>query len=499
MSFIDKAIMTISPEWALKREAARAKITALNAAVDSIRSYDAASRGRRTEGWRTGPGSHNAEVWGALNLIRDRSRDLARNNPWAVKAVSVIVNNTVGMGIQATPVGASARAAKKYKEMWKAWAGKTDCDIEGRKTAYGIMRLGVKTMCESGEVLIIRRRRATPDRIPYQIQVLEPDFLDHTKNLPPDADGVFTFMGVEMDNNGKRLNYWIYDRHPGDVFRTGAISRRIPADDVIHLFEELRPGQVRGVPAGVSAMIRLKDLDDYEAAQLVRQKLAACFSVFVVDVNGTVGKRNAHPPIDKLEPGMIEILDSGYDVRFATPPGAEGYGDYVKHVIRAIAAGFEVTYESIAGDLSDVNFSSGRMGWLEQHRRFSMLQQHTLIPVMCDRMWNWFLEGAAIISPTVRYTEVRWTPPRREMIDPVNEVKGLSEEVRNGFASWEDVARRLGQDPDILMEQLVENNKLFEANGLMLACDPRYDTNRTNGPAAGSDPANPDASQEVPQ
>lgn len=76
--------------------------------------------------------------------------------------------------------------------------------------------------------------------------------------------------------------------------------------------------------------------------------------------------------------------------------------------------------------------------------------------------------------------EVSWTAPRREMIDPSKEVKALSELVRNGFSSWHSAVKSLGENPDEVMDQLAEDSKKFDKLGLKPACDPRYDSNRTD-------------------
>ena len=93
----------------------------------------------------------------------------------------------------------------------------------------------------------------------------------------------FARLGVQFDNEGKRIGYWIYRNNPNEI--TGSLysssSEFISVDDVIHPFELLRAGQVRGVPMGVSAFMKLSDFSDYEDAQLVRQKAAAAFTAFV--------------------------------------------------------------------------------------------------------------------------------------------------------------------------------------------------------------------------
>ena len=475
MSIFDKIIEAVSPEYAFKRERFRT-------ALEVIRQYDAASRGRRTKGWRAWDGGQNNEIAQALPALRARSRDLVKNNPFAKRAIQIISSNTVGSGIRPAPeIENKPAIERRLKEYWRQWSETTECDYEGQNTFYGLQEMCMRSIAEAGEVLI-RRRRTPKNEIPFQLQVLEPEFIDSSKNYQPLSGGFYIMYGVEFNAAGKRVAYHLYDRHPKEFFE--AQSNRVPAEDILHIYNVERPGQVRGVPFGVSAMLRLKDFDDYEAAQLVRQKIAACFSVFVQDtgadalVNGA-GKEDTER-LGKVEPGIIEYLPPGKSVQFATPPPAEGYGEYSTKILQAIAAGYGVTYEALTGDLSNVNFSSARMGWLEFQRLVERYQKNMLIPMMCDPVWNWFMEAAQLRGIVTRPYTARWTPPRREMIDPAKEVKGMSEAVRNGFQSWSETVRQLGHDPEDVMEELVSDLKSFDENGFMLACDPRYDTNRAN-------------------
>ena len=57
------------------------------------RSYEGARVGRRTEGWVVAGTSANAEIGTALARLRDRSRDLVRNNAYAAKATYAVVSN----------------------------------------------------------------------------------------------------------------------------------------------------------------------------------------------------------------------------------------------------------------------------------------------------------------------------------------------------------------------------------------------------------------------
>ena len=81
MTWLDKAIGAVAPGAGLRRARERQMIAVL------ARAYEGAKLGRRTGGWVAAGTGANAEIAPAIARLRDRSRDLVRNNPYAAKAV----------------------------------------------------------------------------------------------------------------------------------------------------------------------------------------------------------------------------------------------------------------------------------------------------------------------------------------------------------------------------------------------------------------------------
>ena len=225
-NFLDRAIGVMAPRAALKRMRARA-------AYDAVRGYDGAALGRHTDGWRAPSTSADWEIASAGPRLRDRHRDLVRNNPHAAKAVSAWVTSIVGDGIQPRTDN------KKVMDAFKEWCGQ--CDADGQLNFYGLQTLAAREMVEGGEVLIRRRPRRASDGLaaPVQVQILEADLLDGTKNGAV-ANGNEVIQGVEFDVIGRRQNYWLFAQHPGSS-SVSVLSKRfgsaaVPASDVIHLY-----------------------------------------------------------------------------------------------------------------------------------------------------------------------------------------------------------------------------------------------------------------------
>ncbi|WP_247599377.1 phage portal protein [Sphingomonas sp. PAMC26645] len=131
--------------------------------------------------------------------------------------------------------------------------------------------------------MLRRRWRRLSDRLPlpFQMQVLEPDYIDPSKHGPlaaaPGVNGGFLINGVQFTPIGTREGYWLYNGHPGSGRTTSLGSTFIPAVDIAHVFRADRPEMEHGATWLAPIVLRMKDFADFEDAQLTRQKLASAF------------------------------------------------------------------------------------------------------------------------------------------------------------------------------------------------------------------------------
>lgn len=488
LSWLDRAIGFFSPRALLRRK--KAKI--FNAYLE--RKYEGADGGRRTSGWKTASSSANREIAGGLVRLRDRSRDLVRNNPYAARGIQVISNNVVGRGIvtqiKVDDNRKTDRREKNLNGIWRAWAKTNAIDYEGVHNIFGLQRLVKRAIVESGEVLIrIRRTRRRRNVIgpdgqeyevpPIQLQVLESDMIAATHLQQKLSNGNTIIQGIEIDPTGKKVAYHLYQSHPGglDLLIDGKFKTvRVPASEILHPFRVDRPGQIRGVPWLAPVMLKLRDFDLYEDAQLKRQQVSAMFAAFIHDIEGiddATEEAEEAEISDKMEPGLMEVLPPGKDIKFADPPGADNYKEYTSVVLHSIAAGLGITFESLTGDLSDVNFSSARMGWLEMQRNIETWRSNIMVNQFLDPVFGWFLFGLGLIGVNTNGARGVFTPPKREMIDPTKEVPALKMAVRSGFKTHSEAIREAGSDPDSHFEEIQSDNQTIDDLGLTLDSDPR--------------------------
>jgi lambda family phage portal protein len=489
---LDAGLAWIAPRRAASRYAAKVAIANLR------RGYEAGGKTRITEGWRGSNASADAEIAVAGPVLRDRSRDLVRNNALAAQAVQVLVNNIVGPGIRPRAASGNKALNKRVDALWRSFAA--SCDYYGHTDFHGLLNLAVREMVEAGDILALKI--ATPGggkTVPLKIQLREIDHLD-TARVQDIAGGGYTDQGIEFDAGGRRTAFWMFPQHPGGTtraFRRRFESERIDATRVAHLFERQRV-QSRGVPWGAPAMLALRDLGDWQAAELVRKKTEACLVGIVLGDDETqasvapVVQDSQGNKVEQFEPGLIAYARGGKDIKFNQPASTAGVYEWNRVQMHIVASGFRVPYALMTGDLSQNNFSSSRVGLNEFRRMVEQLQWQTVIPMFCEPIWRWFIEAAQLagLLPLDAVIPAEWAPPRFEMVNPLQDVQADLLETRAGFASPQQMIAKRGYDPAAVIEEWAAHAEATDALGLIFDSDPRKVSKGGNTqPTETADPA----------
>ncbi len=481
-TFLDKAIGFFSPSAELNRIRERIRIEAY------FRAYDVSKTFPQSDWTSTSGNSANADTKAAIAPGRNKARSLAQNNPYSLKATNVVVNETVGFGIVPNITGTKKGQVKRVKELWNQWGNTPLCDFDGRNNFSGLQRLALKATVIDGESLALKR--ATEKAI--CLKIIEADFIATDKDLGK------VYQGIELDDQGKKKKYHIYKAHPGERDATTQ-TQEIDPFNLIHLFRQERPGQLRGVTWAHAVVEKLKDFDDMQYATLVARKVQACFagvittnaSEAVIDPATLKLKRQAEM---ELQPNTWKYLSPGEDVKSLTPPPVDGYADFNRETLRAIANGYGISYESLSGDYSQSNYSASRMGHLQMRKNIEEWRWQMLIPQFCEPAFGWFLEwasakGAGSLEELKKNIKVEWVPPAYSMIDPTKEISSLQTEVRAGFKSYKTAVLELGLDPEKVLAEIAEYNQKVDELKIVLDSDPRRVSQQ--GQAQSSDPLTP--------
>lgn len=479
MRILDRIIAAVAPEAAFRRAQFR----------EALARFDGARNTRRTRGWRADATGPNAETRDQLPTLRNRSRDLVQNNPWARAGVDILVSYQVGTGIELRSDTGDRALDEQADALFAEWCAKAD--ITGRLDFAGLTAQVARARAQDGEALALlatlsaaeARRRGL--RVPLAIQVVEADRLPEDLNQDL-ADGGAIIQGVEMDRTGMPVRFHLRDHHPGESAMIGGTYGRlipVPSGNVLHIFRQDRAGQVRGTPDLSSVLTRLRGLDELEDAALEQAKVQACLAAFVTSNAGPGGgpleKRpdaSADQQLRTLAPGIIERLLPGEDVKFSAPSGAGSFSDLARHQLHAIAQGMRITYDLLTGDLSQANYSSIRAGRLAFRRQLERDQWTVLIPGFSRRVWDTFIVTAQRVGELPLRAggwPMKAAPPRFEMVDPLKDAMAMRAMVRMGAMTWPQMVAEMGWDPRKQAEEIRQANDQADEFGLIFDTDPR--------------------------
>lgn len=459
------------------------------------RMYQGAQFSRLTADWVTSNTSADSEVYGSAQKLRDRARQLCRDNDYARQALRAIEGNVIGQGIPFQSQVRMQRGGKldtgindAIEAAWKRWTSAHHCHTGGKLSFADIERLVIRACAESGEVFIrLVRQSFGGSTIPLAMEVIEADQLDDGLN-GRSQQGNEIRMGVEVDGWGRPIAYHFLAYHPGDYqFSNQQIStqrhKRIPAEEVIHLYRSERPGQTRGITWFASAIQRLHHLAGYEQAEVVRARASSALMGFITSPEGELigddvmdGER-----VSNFEPGVFKYLNPGESVTVPSLDSPDGqFEPFLRAMLRAMAAGIGCSYETISRDFSQTNYSSSRLSLIEDRDHWRILQSW-LIENFHRRVFHEWIELAVLsnalslpgyeLAPE-RFKAARWMPRGWAWVDPAKEVAAYKEAVRCGFKTLGDVIAEQGGDLDELLLARQSELAMLDQMGIVVDSDP---------------------------
>lgn len=469
-------------------------------------SHRAASlSARELASWQPGLGSADSDLLGELPTLVSRSRDLTRNHGVASGAAQTMVDNVVGTGLRlvALPDYRSLGKTKEWADEWSRqveslWRGFSegfDCDAAQSLNFAGLTTQVFRSGFINGEAL------ALPLWLPERsaafatcLQLVEPDRLSNPHGKPDDK---YLRGGVEIDDYGAPLAYWIRKTHPGDIFlpfSAGADDwQRVPARtafgrrQVLHIHDKERTGQHRGKPALTAIMPMFKMLDHYERSELQAAVVNAMIAAFIetpLDAETIMemfdgsfedydAKRREWQV--RLQGGSIIPVFPGDKLAPFTPSRPNsGYGAFVENILRHIGTGLNLPFELLMKDFSKTNYSSARAALLEAWRYF-LGRRQWLGTYWAKPVYELWLEEAVNAGKIEAdgfylnrpaWSRCKWIGPGRGWVDPVKEAQASQIRMEAGLSTLEEECAQQGLDWEEVLEQRAREKAKMRELGL---------------------------------
>lgn len=437
--------------------------------------------------------SADTELRTSLQTLRSRSRQMMRDAAYAKRARNLVVNNVIGQGIGLQAMVGNSRggmhnaANADIEAEFAEWGAADSCHTGGALAFGDLERMAMGQVFEAGEVFIrMHMRPFGRSRVPLALELIEAERIAD-QIADPAAVGLRgeLRMGVEVDQFQRPLRYMIRRRHPGDLYQHDLaamdVVEAVPASEIFHLRIIDRWPQTRSEPWLHTALRKLDDLNEVIGLEVQAARgMAAFFATVETDDDAPLGNDgdDDDDPVVNIDPLSVQHLDPGKKLVFHQPTRPNlNLDPFTRFMLREIAAAAGPSYESVSRDYSQTNYSSGRLGQLDDRDLWRVLQQWWVRSFRqpLHRLWT----QQAVLSRAVTSISLReymgdarkfeaarfkcrgWT-----WVDPTKEVKAYKEAVLAGFTTVTDVIAQTagGQDfDDVLTTRAQELVRLREA------------------------------------
>jgi lambda family phage portal protein len=518
-NIIDKTIEFMAPVRAAKRFKARMFLALTE-------SYAGATKSSRSM-YNFNPLGMDADdhlKYERQTLI-DRSHDLTRNNAMVSGIIASNCTNIVGAGLKMQSrvdgdfLGLSEEQTDqletKIEREFRLFSESKECDMARICNFYELQSLALRQFFTTGEALALRafKKRGI---MPYglKVQLFEPERLCNENNKTDGkTDNGYLYEGVEKDLSGMPLKYWVCSDYPGNTIKRGALTwRGIDAYDsktglqnIYHIFQQLRPGQTRGIPYLAPVMESIYNLGKYSKAEMDAAVVAALFTVFITSEAGDGAISPAQPLSEtgskssdddvKLNSGAIIGLAPGEKVDTANPgrPNAN-FDPFIQAILRQIGIALEIPYEVLIKHFTS-SYSAARAALLEVWK-FYKTRRVWFVNAFCQPIFEAFMYEAVATGrisapgffsdPVIRkaYLGTEWGGPTQGHIDPTKEAEAIKIRTEMCLTTMEmETLEYNGGQFDRNMKQIKRELALKKSAGIILDSEPVAPVNNKNYPS----------------
>jgi capsid protein len=409
-----------------------------------------------------------AAVPSVRRTLRSRSRYEVANNSYAAGIVSTLANYVVGTGptLRLVPKsGAGKRATVALADLsarFNSWAW----DVQLAKKLNILQR--AKTTDGEGCAMLVSRR-VPAGKVSLGIRPFEADMLSRPDDMTGQSQGP---EGIELDGAGDPARYWVLKSHPGGTLMWQGAGEAVPVapGNMVHWFDELRPGLNRGLPEIMPALPMFAQLRRYTSAVITAAEAAADLAG-VIHTDTPPGEQPAEVDAGTtfdLEKGTLVSLPEGYKMSQmkAENPGPQ-HESFLKTIIREIGRCVDMPLAVAAMDSSGHNFSSMRGDWQAffasiRYRRHLCEQQ-----VLEKILIAWLAEARLVfgIQPPEEFDYV-WDWPAAEPADPVKQAEASKILLEARLTTYAREYSKMGLNADDELRQRAREEDLLRDLGI---------------------------------
>lgn len=497
-------------------------------------AYEGASRiQKETTSWAAPVFSPDREINRDKETLDARSLDMMRNDGYMMGAVATHKDSIVGAQyiLNAQPAYKILRLDEKWSEEFQEeveekfdlWAESPFNwpDAAGRNTFTGHIRLGLGSFMLSGEVLATAEWKRSVMR-PFStcIQMIDPNLLCN-----PDGaeDTEYLRRGVEIDRFGEPHAYNFRQAYQNDWYISDKTWKwkRVQAfkpwgrAQVIHVIEQMRPGQTRGVAEMVAALKEMRMTKRFSEITLQNAVINATYAATIeselpreaaYELLGATGANDGSlsfmqklmeayqqyystAPNIAIDGAKIPHLPAGSKLNLRPVGQGNNVGsEFHTRLLQHVAAALGLSYEQFTRDYSKTNYSSARASMAETWK-YMQSRKRSVADRFATMVYGLWLEEAinkrVITSlpsnapsmyenPMYRaaYMGCEWIGASRGQIDELKETQAAVLRINSGLSTREEEMARLGKDWRKTLRQLSREKRVTEELGLVFTANP---------------------------
>jgi len=495
--------------------------------------------------WSSPIQSADADILPDKEIIDGRSRDMLRNDAFVQGGANLHKDNIVGSHFLLNTRPASRVIFGKEDDTWEEefqdeveekfdlYAESPDNWIDAQRTNSftALVRLAVGIHLAAGEVLAAVEWLKDGRPFSTAIQMLDLDRLSD----PLTVQGRFLTAeershirgGIKFNRQGAPQSYFVRTEHPNDYYTAGmeianwkevAIRKPWGRLQMIHIHEQVRPDQSRGIPEMAAALREMKFSKRFRDVQLQRAVMQSLYAAaitselpkdaIVAAVGGSAIDTTAAvtnyatgflSAVDqytgaskqmRLDGARIPVFFPGTKLEMLSPTNGAAIGqEFEQSLLRYIAASIGVSYEQLSRDYTNTNYSSARAAMTETWK-FMQARKKLVADRFASLIFRLWLEEAINKNEIFAFPKAKagllytggvlnlkfdaisrcdWVGASRGQIDELKETQAAVLRINNGLSTAEDELARLGKDFRKVYRQLAREQKLRESYGLMFA------------------------------
>lgn len=474
------------------------------------RNFNASLEDRLNGDWASTSQTPDNLIFHNLKVLRARAREQRYNNDYAKKFISMVKTNVIGaegVVLQSKVLDQNQQpdnlVRTAIENSWKQW--QKQCDFKGRLHWIDMQNLMVASIAGDGEILI-RKHRGGP--FAFRLELIDPELLDVT--YIGEHNGNRIIHGIELDDSGRPVAYHLMQLTKTSQTYLNYYNQknylRVPAEEIVHLYITDFVDQKRGLPWISTGLQRLKMLGAYEDAALVAARIGASQMGFFKSPTGEQfdGDSETDDGFEmEAEPGMFRNIGDLEFQQFDPKYPTGEFPNFMKQCLRGISSGLGVDYNTFANDMSDVNYSSARVGMLETREVWIALQGW-LIRNLIQPIYEEWLElqydlGNITIPRRNKqpmslnrgidyYLPALFQGRRWKWVDPAKEITANEKAVALRITTRSRIITEQGGDPDQVFQDLAEEEAKLKALGLQVIPE-----------KAPNEPSSPEEDTEEPE